>query len=325
MNNPLISIIVPVYNVEDYVDRCVESIINQSYHNLEIILVDDGSTDSSGKKCDEWKEKDNRIIVIHKENGGQGEARNFGLNAANGEYVGFVDSDDLISERMYSDLLELAKTANADVVGCRHIDFDDKNSPAFDNAVSKQFVEMTQKEAVEDIIREKHFASTVWNLLVRLSIAKNVLFDVGKIHEDILWPFRVILSSEKLIFTEGAYYAYYQRSGSTMNSGYSSKRFDGLDALQIRAELTEDKYPELYPIAVRAYLGGCMYQYQYLCRQPKSKEFENYKKILHKRFCSGDKKALFDGLGLFYKIWYTMFKPCPNLTCKIRNTLKIGL
>ena len=110
--NSLISVIVPVYNVEDYLDRCIESIINQTYKNLEIILVDDGSTDSSGKKCDEYALRDGRIKVFHKENGGVSSARNMGLDIATGDYIGFVDSDDLLEHNMYEMLLNNAEKHN---------------------------------------------------------------------------------------------------------------------------------------------------------------------------------------------------------------------
>lgn len=116
----LISIIVPVYNVENYIDRCVESIINQSYKNLEIILVDDGSTDSSREKCDIWVARDHRIMVIHKENGGVGNARNIGMGYANGEWIGFVDSDDFIEPEMYEVLYRGCVDNGADLcmIGC---------------------------------------------------------------------------------------------------------------------------------------------------------------------------------------------------------------
>lgn len=321
-----ISIIIPVYNVEKYLDRCVESVINQTFRNLEIILVDDGSPDNCPALCDEWARKDNRIIVIHKDNGGQAEARNIGIERATGDYIGFVDSDDMIARTMYNDLLQIIEKYHADLVGCRHIVFDDKQEPFFDDiTLSGTIIEFNQEEAVSDIIREKHFEPTVWNLLVKASVAKKVKFDVGKIHEDILWPFRVILQSQKVFYIEKCYYAYFIRSGSTMNSDYSEKRFDALDALETRANIVKDYYSDLYPMAVKQYLGACMYHYQSLCRQPESEEYKNYKQILHKRFCNGDQKALFTELDVKYKIWYSMFKKAPGFTCKIRNTLKIGL
>ena len=117
-NNPKISVIVPVYKVEKYLDRCVESIVNQTYKNLEIILVDDGSPDNCPVMCDEWAEKDERIRVIHKENGGLADARNAGMNIATGDYIGFVDSDDWIEPNMYEVLLKNALKYDADISRC---------------------------------------------------------------------------------------------------------------------------------------------------------------------------------------------------------------
>ena len=312
MNSP-ISIIVPVYNVEEYLDRCIESIVNQTYKYLEIILVDDGSTDNSGTICDEWKEKDNRIVVIHKENGGQADARN-------------VDSDDFIAENMYAELLKLAEERNANVVGCSNITFSEKDYIVFESeANSREIIEFSQHDAIYDLICERHFKSTVWNLLVVSVIAKSVLFDAGRIHEDVLWPFRVFLQSQKFVYTSKCLYAYFQRSGSIMNRKYSEKRFDALDALEIRASTVKDVYHDLYHLATRTYLGACMYHYQSLCRQPKTAEYQEYKRILHQRFCNGDQSALLDGLGIKYKIWYSLFKAAPELTCRTRNMLKIGL
>ncbi len=326
MIGPLISVIVPIYKVEDYLDRCVDSIVNQTYKNLEIILVDDGSPDKCPEMCDEWAKKDNRIVVIHKENGGQAEARNFGIEKATGEYIGFVDSDDLISPIMFSSMIRLAVENNADIVGCGNILFDDNKAPDFKQyGIDDELTVFNQKEAVEDLLTEMHFKSTVWNLLSKSSIAQSVTFDVGKIHEDILWPFRVFLKSQTIVYTNECYYGYYQRAGSTMNRKYTEKRFDALDALEERANIIKGVLPELYPIATRAFLGGCMYHYQFLCRQDRVPEYNEYKKVLHTRFCNGDKKALLSGSGLKKRIWFSLFRTCPEFTCKVRNKLKIGI
>lgn len=114
--NKLVSVIVPVYNVEKYLERCINSIIQQSYNNLEIILIDDGSTDASGKICDEYKEKDDRIIVIHKENGGLSDARNAGIKIFTGEYVTFIDSDDYVSKNMVSNMLDILEKSSCRIV-----------------------------------------------------------------------------------------------------------------------------------------------------------------------------------------------------------------
>lgn len=324
MNNPLISIIVPVYNVEEYLDRCVNSIVNQTYQKLEIILVDDGSTDSSGKKCDEWKEKDNRIIVIHKENGGQASARNKGINISNGELIGFVDSDDYIDLTMYESMLRILVETDSDIVECNMLRFENQEDDCCVSGTGEK-LEMDQKESIYDFITEDHLQCTVPNMLLKREIAKSVLFEEGKTHEDILWPYRVYMLSNKVTYIDLTYYFYYQRSDSTMNRAYSERRFDGLDALEERANIVKNDYPQYYNLATRNYLGSCMYQYQFLCRQPANDEYKRYKTILHKRFCDGDQKALLDGASLKYRFWYRMFRISPNLTAGIRNTLKIGM
>lgn len=322
--NPLISIIVPVYNVEDYLDRCVESIVNQTYKNIEIILVDDGSPDNCPRMCDDWTKKDNRIIVIHKENGGQSSARNEALKIAKGDLIGFVDSDDCIDSTMYEKLMDCLNDNNCDIVECTKIDFDNQ-TPKCISIGSGNVLVFNRKEAIEDFIKEKHFKSTVWNMLLKSSIAKNVMFDEGKTHEDILWPYRAYMMAERISYIDYALYYYYQRPNSTMNKEYSERRFDGLDALEKRAELVKNDFPDLFHIATKSYLGACMYQYQFLCRQPENEEYENYKRVLHNRFCNGDKRALFDGLSFKYRMWYTLFRIAPKLTASIRNTLKIGI
>lgn len=323
MNCPLISVVIPVYNVEAYLDRCVESIVNQTYKNLEIILVDDGSPDNCPQMCDDWGKKDSRIKVIHKDNGGQASARNEGLKLATGQFVGFVDSDDYIDKTMYELLLDCLYDNNCDIVECTKIDFDDNQQ--YDCVFSNQVLVFNRKEAIEDFLKETHFKCTVWNMLCKAEIAKSVMFDEGKTHEDILWPYRAYMKADKIVYLDKALYYYYQRPNSTMNKVYSEKRFDGLDALEERAKLVKNDYPEYYSLAIRSYLGACKYQYQYLCRQPKSEEFENYKRIIYNRFISGDRKALFNGLSLKYKFWFSVFRIAPNMTSKIRNSLRIGL
>ena len=321
--NPLISVIVPVYNVEEYLDRCVGSIINQTYENLEIILVDDGSPDHCPQMCDEWAKKDSRIKVIHKKNGGQASARNDGLNIAKGDLTGFVDSDDYIDREMYESMYRIMQENDCDIVECTKCDFTDDEPCRTVN--SGEIIVMDQSEAIGDFLKETHLKCTVCNMLVKAEIAKQVRFDDGKTHEDILWPYRAYMLAERVAYVDEAFYFYFQRPGSTMNKKYSEKRFDGLDALEERAGLVKHDYPQYYHLATRSYMGACMYQYQYLSRQPQNDDYERYKGILHERFCSGVQKGLFDGLSLKYKLWYSLFRSAPGFTSKIRNTLKIGI
>lgn len=322
----LISVIVPVYKVEAYLDACVESIVNQTYKDLEIILVDDGSPDNCPAMCDEWAKKDSRIKVIHKTNGGLSDARNVGMEIATGAYIGFVDSDDIISPDMYSVLYNHLTLYSADIVQCQMLKFENlpfeyKKLPS----TKERTTSYSAEEAVRDLLDEKNVRCTCPNMLLKASIARSVLFDIGRINEDVLWTYRVIAKAKKIIVTDAQLYFYYQRPGSIMNSSYSVKRFDALYALEQRAEEIKNDFPVLYPTALCHYVGGCFYHYQRLCRLPSCKEYSAFKKQIHKRFLDSDIKTVMSATSSKYKIWYFLFRLFPNFTCKIRNLLKIGL
>lgn len=322
----LISVIVPVYKVEKYLDACVKSIVQQTYKNLEIILIDDGSPDNCPAMCDAWAQKDTRIKVIHKKNGGQGEARNFGIQAASGEYIGFVDSDDIISPVMYEKLLALLRGHAADMVQCGMLKFTDPAQRDFSPDVSEiRTAALDPHAAVALLLRDNEITSTCPNTLLKKELAKKVPFDTGMINEDVMWIYRVLKNAAKTVITNEPLYYYLQREGSTMNSVYTEKRFDALYALEQRAKEIREDFPALYPVALRSYAGSCMYHYQTLCRLPKTNEYEGFKKRLHKRFCDTDLKTVLSATELKYKIWYTLFRFFPTLTCNLRNILKLGL
>lgn len=241
--NDLISIIVPIYKVEEYLDRCVESIVNQTYENLEIILVDDGSPDRCGSMCDEWAEKDSRIKVIHKKNGGLSDARNAGLDIAAGAYIAFVDSDDWIHSNyikiLYTSLIE----NNADVSAC-DIDIVDDNSDITiinEQLTTKVFDNLS---AMQSLVQGAEFASNVWNKLYSVELLKNERFIVGKYHEDEFFSYRIISKINTAVFNNAKLYYYYQRSGSIMNS-FSIKHLDMLEAYIERINFLEKNYSEL--------------------------------------------------------------------------------
>ena len=321
----LLSIIVPVYNTAEYLDACVGSIVGQTYKELEIILVDDGSTDGSPALCDAWAEKDPRIRVIHKENGGLSSARNAGMAAASGKYFGFVDSDDVVSCRMFEIMLSLAEEHKADIAQCGYVSFSDRSAFIFDKKAPGETFEFDAHAAVESLLVDGRVDVICWNKLVNRSIACIVPFEEGRINEDVLWTYRVIEKAVKTAVTSEPLYGYYQRPGSIMNSRYTEKRFDGIYALGQRAREIKLAFPDLYPLAERNYAGGCMYHYQWLCRLPDSDEYRGYRKRLHGLFCASDLKAVYSVAGLKYRVWYTMFRLMPALTCKLRNLLKIGL
>lgn len=223
-----ISVIVTVYNIERYLERAVDSILSQTYRKLEIILVDDGSTDTSGALCDGYANKDSRVRVIHKENGGAYSARNAGLLAVTGELVTFVDGDDWIDPKMYETLVSAMREKNADLAVCRYRKVfddhtDDRSTPlaaVFDGQ------ELLAKYLEED---EKWLIQTaVWNKLWRRKLSDGLIFPKS-IYEDMYFTIRLLARSEKSIYLDTALYHYYcSRAESTTNIGLSQRTFDDL-------------------------------------------------------------------------------------------------
>lgn len=321
----LISVIVPVYGVEAYLDACVQSIVDQTYQNLEIILVDDGSPDRCPAMCDAWAAKDSRIRVIHKENGGLSSARNAGMAAANGAYLGFVDSDDRIAPEMYQTLYSLLQQNLADIAQCGVLEYSDATPPVFPEEQAPAIRRYTAMDAVQSLLMDNGVSVICCSMLVKRDVACEVAFEVGRINEDVLWTYRTIARSERVVTTSQQLYGYYQREGSIMNSSYTEKRFDAIYAIGQRAKEIKEQFPALFPLAERSYAGACMYHYQWLCRLPETEEYRAFRRQLHARFLQADLKAVYSVTGLKYKVWYTMFRFWPAATCKIRNQLRIGL
>ena len=217
-NSTLISVIVPVFNVEKYLDRCIESICAQTYRNLEIILVDDGSTDSSGKKCDSWALKDSRIKVLHVENGGQGRARNIGLDVARGELIGFVDSDDYIDGDMYSFLYDLMVGYDADISVCGfYFEENGKNRSRTRLNVPHTY---GRDESLALIVKDRLLMNYMWDKLYRRELFDGLRFEEGVIFEDIKFMYKILYRIDRIVIFDRLKYHYVQRKGSTINPKY---------------------------------------------------------------------------------------------------------
>lgn len=214
----LISIIVPIYNTEKYLDRCVRSIVNQTYKNLEIILIDDGSTDNSSKMCDEWASKDSRIKVIHKNNGGLSDARNSGLDIATGNYIGFVDSDDWIDKDMYEYLLNLVKTYEADYSSVEMAIV--KSEQETINQDSPAVSLLNKDELFQSFFRvsRKEIKYCVCDKLFRKECIVDILFLKGYYFEDIDYNFQILKKCKKAVYSnQKKYYWFYNLGGITRN------------------------------------------------------------------------------------------------------------
>lgn len=242
-SNPKISIIVPVYNVEKYLDECVNSIINQTYKNIEIILVDDGSKDACGAMCDAYGRSDARIKVVHKQNGGLSSARNAGLDVATGDYIGFIDSDDYISLDMFEDLFKLIASDNADLSMCGIYDLYDDGATARYKA--GKIYHLDSIEAAKIVMRGRLNTTIVCNKLYKASIFKQLRFPVGKIMEDDFVILDILLQCTRVVLTTDAKYYYRHREASITTISFTEKDLDTIEAYERNYRIVEFDYPQL--------------------------------------------------------------------------------
>jgi len=253
----LVSIIVPVYNVEKYLARCVESIIGQDYNNLEIILVDDGSNDSSGMICDRYSRNDDRVKVIHQTNGGMSAARNAGLDIASGDYIMFVDSDDEVVSTFVSTMLNASISSDASLVQCgfRYVD---EEGILLNEVVSSDAVLLNHTEQMKEHLNERLITTMVWDKLYKADLLRDLRFPVGKYHEDIFFIYKVLHCATTTFVLNKALYNYRQVAGSIMHRSFNNKHLHSLEALQERKEFIAQHYPELLPIAEASVVMGAI-------------------------------------------------------------------
>lgn len=209
---PKISIIVPVYNVEDYLDRCIQSIVDQTYSNLEIILVDDGSPDRCGQICDEWSHRDSRVKVIHQENAGVSVTRNAGISMAQGEYLYFVDSDDWIAPNLCEKAMEAFSEHDADIVvfGWDQVTETGKSLGSTETLTEGSF---STEEALRELL-QGHINSYLWNKIYKRSVFQDIWLPNRTAFEDMAITYKLFLNASKIYCMEETLYFYYRRSGS---------------------------------------------------------------------------------------------------------------
>lgn len=242
-----ISVIVPVYNVEQYLERCVDSIISQTYTNLEIILVNDGSTDNSGKLCDELAKKDERIRVIHKENGGLSDARNRGIDEAESDLVGFIDSDDYIDSDMYEVLLKNLNDTDANLSMCALYDVYNNTPEA--QVTNKETWKLSSEQAIKMVMEAKILSVTAVNKLYRKSLFTDLKFEVGKIAEDAFIMIKLLDKCEKIVATNEKKYYYVHRENSITTQKFSTKFLNVIEAYEQNSNIISEKYPKLKDVA----------------------------------------------------------------------------
>lgn len=245
-----ISVIIPVYNIAQFLDQCVQSVCNQTYPGLEIILVDDGSTDDSGSLCDAWATKDKRIYVYHKENGGLSDARNYGLLRASGDYIYYLDGDDWIAPNTLDMLLKTAIEMRADFVqGGYYYTYPDY---LLQRKESLEIVSFKRKEAMKELLLDGRIKNFAWGNLIRRDLALKVPFIKGKYFEDSYWKYQIIELAECYVYHP--YPGYYYRQRSEGISGiFSQKNMDLLEGIEQRLIYISEHYPDLYLLALNKY------------------------------------------------------------------------
>ena len=322
MEQPLISVIVPVYKVEPYLDKCISSIVNQTYKNLEIILVDDGSPDNCPAMCDAWAEKDSRIRVIHKTNGGLSDARNAGMAVATGELMAFVDSDDWIAPDMYEHLYQRLAEDNSDIATCGvQMVWEDKTPSR--TLTRESCCVLNQEEAMQAIIEESWLKQPVWYKLYKTDLIRDILFPMGNCHEDVFWSYQAVGSAKKVSVSDHVGYYYLQRGGSIMGAGYSLKRLDAVEAKVQRCAYIQERFPALSPLAIKDLWFTCIYQGQLALRALNKAEAE--KILTYFENLVETHPFQMEGCSLKERLWLNMAKSSLAVACRIRNALKIGL
>lgn len=247
MDKLLISIIVPVYKTEQYLDRCVESIVSQTYKNLEIILVDDDSPDNCPQMCDAWAEKDNRIKVLHIENKGVANARNQGLDIATGDFIGFVDSDDYIEPDMFETLLNYLTDNNADISLCGYQINEEENAVANLRMV-------TPLDAMKLICMGDYKYGVLWNKLYKKDVIKHIKMPDFVCCEDLIFNYYVFKNAQSIAECDSKLYHYFQNEDSIVHSNFGINSFDAVKSKELM--LSNEKNTELEKYAVRGLISS---------------------------------------------------------------------
>ena len=317
MDQPLISVIVPVYRVEKYLDQCISSIVSQTYQNLEIILVDDGSPDRSGAMCDAWAEKDSRIRVIHQQNAGGGAARNAALDVAQGVWVAFVDSDDYIAPQMLTHLYELV-CRGADIAECGYVITEDDHA-SFEKAETEA-VFYTAEEAMLCHIHDTIFRQLIWNKLYRREVLKDVRFPVGTKIDDEYFTYRALGNAAKLIYSPRCCYAYRQQPQSVMHQKNLVKCRESILAKQQRLAYLQQRMPQLADQAKQELLLTCVFCLQTYRKELRGKAYGEEKRYI----CSVIEKlkpiVAVEG-SVKQKLLICASQHCPGITAAVLNFL----
>lgn len=243
----LISIIIPVYQVERYLDRCLQSVISQTYKDLEIILIDDGSTDNSGLMCDKYSEMDRRIKVIHQNNQGLAAVRNMGIKNCTGEFITFIDSDDYVDLNYCGELFQMIQESGADLSICdcdMVYEYDQRSKNINKNSISRST--FTTEQALKELFYQRSFDTSVCGKLYRKELFSNTRFPDGKLYEDLATVYRLFYGCKKIAYTSHTKYYYLQRTDSIVGSSFNENKMDSIEFVEEMCDSVKQNYPACY-------------------------------------------------------------------------------
>lgn len=242
----MVSVIIPIYNVEKYLSECIESVINQTYSDLEIILVNDGSTDNCRDICERYKRKDSRIKLVHKNNGGLSSARNAGIDVANGDYYTFIDSDDYIMSDMIEQLVYAIQSTDTDISICCKAD----DTSKFDKGIQKKIEVLTKEETLKCILTEKKILTSAWGKLYKNNLFNAIRYPNGKIYEDLGTTYKLVELSKKIAYVDAKKYYYRTNIESITKSNFTNRQLDYFIIAEELQKFVKQKYPQYFRYAI---------------------------------------------------------------------------
>ncbi len=321
--NPLISVVIPVYNVKKYLNKCVDSVISQTYSNIEIILVDDGSNDGCAEICDNYKMLDNRIIVIHKENGGLSDARNVGIDICKGKYITFIDSDDYVECNYIEYLYIIISENNADLSICeyKYISENNKVLNKFNNDECIKILK--KKEALMELCNEVFFSNSAWAKLYLTEHFKDIRYPVGRLFEDIPTTYKLFAKCNTIVFGGKPLYNYLYRNNAISKKEFTINRLDSIEFVEEMTTYISQEYPEYKDICKKRNFIEYVYVYKSLCSSPNYDQ--KISKMLYEKMTANN-SGIFSMLSTKMKIYSIAVKfgriflyLCSKLECKIAS------
>jgi glycosyltransferase involved in cell wall biosynthesis len=319
--NELISVIVPIYNVEKYLKRCVESIRNQSYENLEIILVDDESPDNCPTICDEYQKLDQRVKVIHQTNKGLSGARNAGVDIAKGEYLVFVDSDDFLDKEFVCVLYEAAKETNSDIALCKY-EYVKGDVLTQSHKLGEKFI-YTGTELIENMYsKDGAFFVVAWNKLYHKSLFHNIRYPQGRIHEDEATTHQLYFEAKQGVFVDRYLYGYFVGGESITRKKFNRNRLDWAWAVEQRLDFLEEKQlDKILPTAIRSYADGVIDLY-FQCKEGLPDSLKEQKQLKRSIRHATRRVKKYGSFPLKTRIGYMLFQIAPNLYKQLLGAYK---